>query len=131
VAAASPSKPPPFGAERDFTPLRFLAAGEIEAYEDHAAENGGEFETHGRAHHAFDELLRKEVEEPQSDAKVNERDRDVHVGLLLYTGAAVVSTVVTDLGRFCPYAEYCCSRIEKADRAAGSRSLPAMINGRV
>ena len=53
------------------------------------------------------------------------------MGLLLYTGAAVVSTAVIDVGRFCSFAAYCCSRIENADKAAGSRNIPAMVNGKV
>jgi hypothetical protein len=79
----------------------------------------------------FDELLRKEDDESQSDAKENETDHDVHMGLLLYTGAAVVSTVVIVVGHFCSFAAYCCSRIENAHRAAGSSNIPAMVNGTV
>jgi hypothetical protein len=73
----------------------------------------------------------KENTESRSDAEADEGAQDVHGRLILYTGAAVVSTMVVDIGRFCSCAEYCFSRIEKADRAAGSRAIPAMVNGRV
>ena len=103
----------------------------IKADEDDTQEKGREPETHGCAHHPFNELLRKEDDESQPDAEEDESDHNVHGYLLLYTGAAVVSTAVMDVGRFCACAEYRCSRIEKADRAAGNRNIPAMVNGRV
>lgn len=41
-------------------------------------QKGREPEPHGRAYHPFDQLLRKEDDEPQSDAKEGESDDDVH-----------------------------------------------------
>lgn len=53
--------------------------------------------------------------------------------LLLPTwgGWVVVGTALADSGRFCSLPVYCRSRIENADRAAGSRSTPATVYGRV
>jgi len=46
-------------------------------------------------------------------------------------GQVVMDTALVDAIRFCSLPVYCCSRMEKPDRAAGSRSAPAMVNGRV
>ena len=45
-----------------------------------------ESEPYGCAHDRFHELLRKEHDEPQANAKEDERDQDVHGGFLQTSG---------------------------------------------